>query len=63
MKLKTPEELAKADQGKDKYTLYLDKAPMEYLKIRGQKAGTSVSKMVNEAIVAYVRAIKEKKNE
>jgi predicted HicB family RNase H-like nuclease len=62
MKPKTPEDLAKREQGKDKYTLYLDNELMHYLKIRANKAGTSVSKIVNEAIASYVSTIKNKKD-
>lgn len=63
MKIKTPEELAKGDDGKDKFTLYLDKELMAYIKTRAGKAGTSVSKIVNEAITNYVKVIKDKRSE
>lgn len=63
MKPRTPEDLAKGDAGKDKYTLYLDNNVMAYLRSRAEKAGTSVSKLVNEAITAYAAQIKDRKNE
>lgn len=61
MKPKTPEDLARSkEQGKDKYTHYLDNENMAYLKTRATKAGVSVSKLVNEAIASYVATIKKK---
>jgi hypothetical protein len=57
MKFKTPEELARL-QGKDKFTLYLDIEAMTYIRQRARKAGTSTSKIVNEAILAYLAVIK-----
>lgn len=59
MKFKTPEDLAKQNTGKDKYTLYLDNALMSELKKRAGKAGVSVSKIVNEAIGSYIAALKK----
>jgi hypothetical protein len=63
MKAKTPEELAAKSEGKDKFTLYLDVQIMKYIKHRAAKAGTSASEVVNEAITAYVIAIKDRKSD
>ena len=62
MKFKTPEDIAKANQGKNKFTLYLDVKSMEYIKSRADKAGTSTSKIVNEAIASYIDQLKNRKN-
>lgn len=63
MKAKTPEQLAVEGEGRGKYTLYLDNQSMAYIKQRASKAGISTSKIVDEAIAAYIRAIKDKKTE
>lgn len=60
MKYKTPEDLARRN-GKDKYTLYLDVQAMDYIKHRAGKAGTSTSKIVNEAINMYISMLKGNK--
>jgi hypothetical protein len=58
MKPRTPEELANP-RGKEKISLYLDIRLISQVKTRANKAGTSTSKIVNEAIVFYLRALKE----
>ena len=62
MKVKTPEQLAKESAGKAKFTLYLDVSNMEEISRRAAKAQTSSSKIVNEAIHAYLAVLKEKKS-
>jgi hypothetical protein len=63
MKSKTPEQLAKEESEFSKFTLYLHEPTMKYLKQRALKAGTSLSKVVNQAILAYAAGIKDQKND
>lgn len=64
MKIKTPEEVAEeSETGKDKFTLYLDRTAMEYMRKRAAKVGTSTSRLVNAAILAYMEADKSKKSD
>jgi hypothetical protein len=58
---KTPEQLAEEAKRKSKYTLYLSDDSMEYLSKRAAKAKTSLSRLVDEAVVAYIEAIKDRR--
>lgn len=60
MKAKTPEQLAKKDSTRDKFTLYLSVKNMNEIKQRAGKAGISSSAIVDEAISAYLYALKDK---
>jgi hypothetical protein len=60
MKAKTPEDLASAEAAYSKYTLYLEVKAMEYIKKRAAKANIGASKIVNEAINAYIADLKDK---
>lgn len=63
MKVRTPNDIAKLKGAKDKYTLYLSIGTMTDLKSLADKAGTSLSQLVDEAVAGYLAAIKDKKND
>jgi spore coat polysaccharide biosynthesis predicted glycosyltransferase SpsG len=63
MKAKTPEELGQEESEYQKYSLYLQAKNVAYLKKRADKANVSLSKVIDEAIVAYIDMIKDKKND
>ncbi len=60
MRIKTPEELAQPESGKKAVTVYLDAILVEDVKSKARKAGISMSKLVNEAISAYLQELKKR---
>jgi hypothetical protein len=63
MRPKTPEEIAKNGPAMDQFNLYLEVSLMKYIKDRAKRAGTSASRVVNEAISMYVETLKKQNKE
>lgn len=60
-KAKTPEEIANEARERGGFRLYLNKKNMQFLEERAAKAGIKVSKIIDEAIAAYIETISKTK--